>query len=163
MSRRNFILPPLLQKFLHFKGLIFSAVILLFGVTNFVSLSSKKSWPQVDATVSKSASSADPSDSQKALLDFSYRYRIDGRSTSSSSVFASTFRKEPKFADDVAYVVSRYPVGSVVRAYVNPEDPFDSYLDLSASTIDYVLPGVGAACLVCFGVYYIRVRKKKSA
>ena len=157
------MLPPLLQKFLHFKGLVFSAVILLFGVTNFVSLSSKKSWPQVEATVSKSASSPDPSDPQKALLDFSYRYRVDGRAASSSSVFASTFRKEPKFADDVAEVVSRFPVGSVVHAYVNPEDSFDTYLDLSASTIDYVLPGVGAACLVCFAVYHLRGRKKKTA
>lgn len=157
------MLPPLLQKFFHFKGLIFSAVITMFGVANFMSLSEKKDWPQVEATILKSASAPDPSDSNKALLDFSYRYQSAGQKRTSSSVFASTFRKDPKFVDDVSSIVARYPVGSAVTAYVNPKDSFDSYLDLTLSTIDYVLPGLGVAGLLCFTVYHIAGKKKKSA
>ncbi len=154
------MLHPSLQKLLHYKAALFAAVITLFGVTNFLSISEKKNWPQHEVTIASSSFVPDPADSQKAVLDFTYRYQMGALKISSTKVYASTFRGDPKYTNEVEEVVSRFPIGSKALAYVNPSDPYESYLDLAPGTVDYALPGAGAACLVIFFTHAFLTRRK---
>lgn len=157
------MLPPLLQVFLNFKGLLVAGAITLFGTLNFMSLTAKAKWPQIDAVVVKSFSQSQAGDPQKAQLDFSYRYTVAGQRITSSSVFASTFRQEVKYAGEVSAIVARFPVGTEVVAFVNPDDSHEAYIDLTPGVIDYALPAAGAFGLLCFSVYQVTQRKKKTS
>lgn len=93
-------------------------------------------------------------------MDFSYRYQIGTLKILSTKLYASTFRGNPEYANEAEEAVRRFPVGSNALAYVNPADPYESYLDVSAATIDYALPGAGAACLLIFSIQGFLTRKK---
>lgn len=157
------MLPPFLQNFFHYKGAIFSAVFTLFGISNFQSIHQKSAWPQHEVEIITSESIPDPADAQKATLNFAYRYQKEGRNISSARVFASTFQSEPKFKSSVTEVVTRFPVGSKPLAHVNPDDKFESYLDVSPGMIDYLLPGLGAAGLLIFLTQSLLTRKNRAS
>lgn len=156
------MLPPFLQNILHYKAAIIAGLITLFGISNFQSIHRKQGWPQHEVLVIKSSAVPDPSDARKGTLDFAYRYEIGARKVSSARVFASTFRQDPKFMSGVSEVVTRFPAGSRPMAVVNPDDPYESYLDPTPGMIDYVLPGLGAAGLLIFLTQSILTRKRSN-
>ncbi|MBK7878771.1 MAG: DUF3592 domain-containing protein [Planctomycetes bacterium] len=63
----------------------------------------------------------------------SYRYELAGvEHTGTRLSFAEVHTSDP---DDAREVAARYPVGTTVTCFVNPEDPTEAVLDRSASGV----------------------------
>jgi len=135
----------------------------LVGISNFQALEEKRQWPMFEATIVTSAAKPSDSDSSKRQLDFRYTYQVKGRTFSSGRVYASSFREKVEYASEVDEVIGRFPVGAKATGVFNPKRPSESYLDVSPSVIDYVLPVCGVSGMIVFGAWVYAKRKKKTA
>jgi hypothetical protein len=109
------------------------------------------SWPSVDGEIAHSAvlyqseTSPGQGSSNTFKADISYRYKVAGRSYSSSKIaLLDVASSSSRRADDL---VGRYPDKSKVEVYYDPANPGEAVLEPGASsalTFLYVIGGLFA-------------------
>ncbi|GGA24865.1 hypothetical protein GCM10010981_11690 [Dyella nitratireducens] len=112
------------------------------------------SWPTTEGEVAHSAilyqtdTSATTDNATTYKADVVYRYKVHGKSYTSSKI---SFLDLAATTGRAASIVSRYPDNSVVQVYYNPTDPAESVLepgDASGIQFLYLLGSIfGAAGL----------------
>jgi len=115
------------------------------------------SWPSVDGEISHSAvlyqtstnSSTGETSTYKA--DIAYRYKVQGKSYSSSRIALLDLASSSRNAQTV---VDRYPDNASVQVYYNPADPSDAVLEPGESSGLTVLSIVGW-CFAGAGVLFL--------
>jgi Protein of unknown function (DUF3592) len=94
-------------------------------------------WPSTEGEIAHSAtlyeSSRSPSGGVSATYkaDIAYRYQVNGKDFSSSTI---TLLDMSSTASRAQSIVGRYPDKSKVQVFYNPDDPSDAVLEPGAST-----------------------------
>lgn len=98
-------------------------------------------WPQVDATITTSRISRSNKGQHHPVIHFNYVYRGLPYEGTKLSIVQQTMVQHK-----CREIVDRYPVGSKVKAYVDPEKPTYAFIERSES---------GAKTLRLVGAFFI--------
>ena len=150
----NIALPMLLS-------LVFVAIgvgIILYARTTSAKAQRTLAWPSVDGEIAHSAvlfeneRSTDANAPRTYKADVVYRYKVDGRNYSSTTIsvcdMSSTFRNAEN-------IVERYPDKMKVEVYYDPSDPADCVLepgDAPGVKFLYLIGGAFAVAGVFFAI-----------
>ncbi|SRR5579871_2699961 len=114
-------------------------------------------WPTAPGEISHSAvlwqTQTSPTQARESTFkaDICYRYKVNGKSYSSSKIRVLDLAATRGSADEA---VGRYPDNSSVQVYYNPEDPSDAVLEPGSSGGLTVLFAGGGA-FVLAGLFFL--------
>ncbi|MFC3652271.1 DUF3592 domain-containing protein [Dyella humi] len=148
----NILFPSLFSLIFIFIGV----VAINFGRNTAAKAKQSLSWPTTEGEIAHSAvlyqtdtsATADNASTYKA--DVVYRYKVHGKSYSSSKI---SFLDLASTTNRAQSVVSRYPDNSTVQVYYNPTNPAEAVLEpesVSGITFLYVFGGLFAAAGLFF-------------
>ena len=83
-----------------------------------------RSWPSTSAKIIRSALVSDPHDSGSSV-EISYTFSVGGRDFNSRCI---SFSPMPSSPQSQSQLVARYPVGTLVETYFDPDNPNRSVL-----------------------------------
>ena len=110
------------------------------------------SWPAVAATVESSQVSSHRNSDGKTMYqaDVNFSYQVDGRPYRSNTVWFGGQYSSSDSAEQYE-TVNRYPAGTKVEAFYNPQQPHISVLEPGTKISSYMLFGFGMV-FFCVGV-----------
>jgi len=108
--------------------IVIAPFIVMPTIRSFNQARQSASWPQTDAEITKSEVVREDEKGKPAWdPKISYRYTVDGKNFTSSKVSWRSFSTSIYIhAEEVA---TKYPVGSVHKAFYSPDDPSKSILE----------------------------------
>jgi hypothetical protein len=137
-------------------ALVGGALALCFPVVTWLRVRASRNWPHVAGRIVESAVERQLGGKGRPsyMPRIRYRYRVEGRDYVSSQVtFWGSVGGSQWLAERTT---RRYPQGSAVTVYYNPEDPHDAVLDRAFSLVILVLPPAG---LLFLGVGYALLQR----
>ncbi len=112
-------------------------MITAFGWRAFQKGKSTKEWPSVTGIISETRMASDEND---LLPDIRFSYTVDNRHFEGRLEFPPGTMPMPGFA---ANQIEKYPLGSEVMVYYNPQQPDQATLEPGRARDDWLLLAVG--------------------
>ncbi|MGD8569916.1 MAG: DUF3592 domain-containing protein [Gammaproteobacteria bacterium] len=103
-------------------------------------------WPSVEGTIEESFM-----DNKELFPRISYSYAIDGQAYKRSMEFPGDVTPSQEFARSY---LEKYPLGSQVKVYYNPENPDVTTLEPGVGKGDWLVLAIGLGMLI-FGVLLV--------
>lgn len=120
---------------------VIGAGLFLYGANTLAIAWRSTAWPTVDGKVFHASKSA-------RLAVLWYEYHVQGTRYVAENLRVSEGNWMP--SDDAAKdVARRYPAGTVVKVYYNPNDPSYAVLEPGAWYGNFVFPAIGAIVFFC--------------
>ena len=139
---------------------IVGAVAISYGAVSALRLKLSSGWPHVEGRVVRSEKRVEHTDAGRLEnADVAYEYAFGGARYTSRVVkiggdlLTSPSRHPPSEAD---LLIEKYPVGRVVKVYVNPRHPKVACLERSGAETVLISLLCGAAAIVA-GVYFAEI------
>jgi len=126
--------------------LVFGVVLGGVGFMRYTTARASAEWPTVNGTVTSSRVQTTRRDGKNEYMPrVQYSYVVDGQSFSGTRITASDeYQKNRGSADDI---LGRYPSGTAVTVFYDPQDPARAVLEQGLPGNVKVLLGAGVACL----------------
>jgi len=134
---------------------IIGVVIAFFGFRSMKKARASTGWDTVEGVILDSKlDRSDSSDSGASYsADILYEYHLDGAKLNGSRVSFGELSSGD--ASDASRVLSRYPEGTKVQVYYNPDDPFDAVLEPGMNKGVWFLPAFGAIFATFGGLFVL--------
>jgi hypothetical protein len=127
--------------------IIAGLVTTLWGLRIILKARKTQHWPHVDGIIEESRISSDHDD---LLPHIQFRYSVDQTSCRQTMTFSGDITPTQEFA---ASYVQKYPAGSKVQVYYNPEDPNTATLEPGLGKGDWLVFAMGLGMLL-FGIIF---------
>ncbi len=123
-------------------------LLFMFGLPMYRRAQESQTWPTATGTIQASeVTSFFQKGKTKYSPSVSYTYDVNGRSLTSNLIWASggdTSTVKSQQQD----VVDKYPVGSTVKVFYDPENPEFAILEPGITSTNYIVLGAGGAILL---------------
>ena len=122
-------------------------IVLFFGLRSMLSASASKGWPSSSGRIEISrVEDHSSSDGTTYHAEVAYIFSVDGIQHRSNRVAYGDYgSSDPEHAQEI---VNRYPAGSIVDVFYNPQKPSEAVLETGIKGQAYFLPSLGA----CFAI-----------
>jgi hypothetical protein len=120
----------------------------MYGLPMYRRAEASLNWPTTSGTVETSeVTSSFTKGKTKYSPSVSYSYDVNGMRQTSNSIWASGGDSSTVKSVHQA-VVDKYPVGSTVKVFYDPEDPAYAILEPGITSTNYIVLGGGGATML---------------
>ncbi len=124
------------------------AMTVFFGLPMYRQAQASLNWPTTTGTIQTSEiTKSFQKNKTKYSPSVSYAYEVDGTPRTSNFIWASGGDSSSDKSKQQA-VVDKYPVGSAVKVFYDPENPEFAILEPGITSTNYIVLGGGGAILL---------------
>jgi hypothetical protein len=119
-------------------ALPFGVLPLCFGLWQRLRELAPRKWPQIDGTIVNSTIKKQmvQAGGYQYIPVIEYEYSHDDKTYSSSKRRAGNYASGA--SEDTEEISSRYPIGSKVKVFVDPNDPMNSVLEFGTTPLSWI-------------------------
>jgi len=129
--------------------IVVGLVITAYGWKTYQKGKTKRQWPSVTGEITGALLASEEND---LLPDIRFRYTVDAQSYEGRLEFPAGTTPMPGFAH---HQLEKYPLGSQVAVYYNPQDPAQATLEPGANDDWMVLAiGIGVTLLGILALFF---------
>ena len=144
-------------------GIVGSGITVFWGIPMVMNALASKGWPSVDGVVAVSdfTTNRDSDDGNVTYgASISYDYTVNGAPHMGSNVhFGQYSTSDPSYGRGI---VNRYPVGTRMPVYYDPNNPSTSVLEPGAGWSSFMVAGIGGLfALIGFIGAFFQFKKYK--
>ena len=138
-----------------------SIAVEVYTVRIFLRALEVKSWPTTQGVITRSGFKTKFVGAINHSAHIEYDFSVDNKRYTSTSV--RTRGASSKNKSDIEAVIERFPAGTEVPVYYNPDDPSESYLEVGVDIINYVIIISPLVFAVASGGAFLQTFKERRA